>query len=108
MDMETDYRFVLANERTFLAYVRTALSLQVAGLGVMQFLTHGEDWVRVVLGLALVLAGSAIGIGGLYRWHHNEVLIRSGRDLSPANGLMPIAVFVSVVPLLAAIILAMM
>ena len=60
MDEPVDYRFLLANERTFLAYVRTALALQVAGLGVLQFLTHGHDAVRP-LGLVLVLAGSFVG-----------------------------------------------
>ena len=46
VDGPVDYRYLLANERTFLAYLRTALSLQVAGLGVLQFLTHGSDAVR--------------------------------------------------------------
>ena len=36
-DLEPDYRFSLANERTLLAWVRTALALDVAGLGVIRF-----------------------------------------------------------------------
>ena len=52
-----DYRFLLANERTFLAYVRTALALQVAGLGVLQFLTQARDGLRVGLGVLLVGSG---------------------------------------------------
>jgi putative membrane protein len=50
-DGPVDYRFLLANERTFLAYVRTALSLQIAGLGVLQFLTNGHNVLRLVLGV---------------------------------------------------------
>ena len=49
-DEHVDYRFLLANERTFLAYLRTALSLQVAGLAVLQFLTKGHSSLRLTLG----------------------------------------------------------
>ncbi len=63
-DEQVDYRFLLANERTFLAWIRTALSLQIAGLGVLQFLTHGHDFVRYTLGIGLVLAGSYVGLTG--------------------------------------------
>ena len=37
-DTEPDVRFTLANERTFLAWNRTALALVVAGLGIVQLL----------------------------------------------------------------------
>ncbi len=32
-----DYRFTLANERTFLAWIRTALALMAGAVGVDQF-----------------------------------------------------------------------
>ena len=83
-----DYRFLLANERTFLAYVRTALSLQVAGLGALQFLTQSHDAVRYALGLCLVAAGSYTGLTGLRRMRRNEQAIRLNRPL-PSSPLMP-------------------
>jgi len=51
VDEHVDYRFLLANERTFLAYIRTALALQLAGLAVLQFLTHGHQGLRLALGV---------------------------------------------------------
>ena len=81
-----DYRFLLANERTFLAYVRTALALQIAGLGVLQFLTHGHDAVRYRLGLALVVAGSFLGVSGYRRFTANERAIRAGERDAHAAG----------------------
>ncbi len=36
-DLEPDYRFTLANERTFLAWQRTALGLLAAAVAVVQF-----------------------------------------------------------------------
>lgn len=103
-----DYRFLLANERTFLAYVRTALSLQIAGLGVLQFLTNGHDALRLVLGVVLVLVGSYVGAAGYLRWRGNERSIRSGVEMHAARSTSVIAVAVVVVPLAAALILAIL
>lgn len=101
-----DYRFLLANERTFLAYARTALSLQVAGLGVLQFLTHGHELVRYVLGVALVAAGTAAGVAGFHRFRHNEQAIRAGEELGPTPMLASVLTGVLVLPLIAALVLA--
>lgn len=107
MDAPVDYRFLLANERTFLAYVRTALSLQVAGLGVLQFLTGGHDAVRIVLGLVLVLAGSFVGIAGYHRFRTNERAIRAGGEIHTARATSVVTIAIAVVPLVAAVVLAL-
>ena len=52
---EPDYRFSLANERTFLAWIRTALSLLAGGVLLEQFATRLEPRI-VVVGLAIALA----------------------------------------------------
>ena len=98
-----DYRFLLANERTYLAYVRTALALQVAGLGVLQFLTHGQDAVRYLLGVALVVAGSYTGALGHLRSRRNERAIRAGDDIRPSTAGVVVVAVVVVVPLVAAV-----
>lgn len=103
-----DYRFLLANERTFLAYVRTALSLQIAGLGVLQFLTNGHDALRLILGVLLVLVGSYVGLMGYLRCHENERSIRAGVEMHAARSTSVIAVAVVAVPLAAALILALL
>lgn len=102
-----DYRFLLANERTFLAYLRTAVALQVAGLGALQFLTHGHVVVRVGLGLVLVLTGSAVAVWARHHRESNERAMRAGEDISPSpTGTLVVAV-VTVVPLLAALLFAL-
>ncbi len=58
--MEPDYRFTLANERTFLAYERTAIGLVAASVAVLQIF---EGWEHILLGVALLVAGR----GGLRR-----------------------------------------
>ena len=79
-----DYRYLLANERTFLAYVRTALALQVAGLGIIEFLTRGPEAVRLALGFLVVLVGSAVGLAGYARWRSVERAIRSNGEMASA------------------------
>ncbi len=107
MDAPVDYRFLLANERTFLAYVRTALSLQVAGLGVLQFLTGGHDAVRIGLGLVLVLTGAIVGVAGYQRFRTNERAIRAGGEIHTARATSVVTIAIAVVPLVAAVVLAL-
>jgi putative membrane protein len=102
-----DYRFLLANERTFLAWLRTALALQVAGLGVLQFLTHGEGAVRYTLGLGLVLVGSYVGLTGYRRYYSNERAIRAGVDLTQIRASVFVVGAVVALPLLAALVLTL-
>jgi putative membrane protein len=50
-----DYRLSLTNERTFLAWIRTALTLVAGGLAVATVLPEFTSaWGRKALGLALV------------------------------------------------------
>jgi putative membrane protein len=107
VDQPADYRFLLANERTFLAYVRTALALQVAGLGVLQFLTHSNDLVRVGLGLALVVSGSVLGFSGYRRFTSNDRAIRQGLEMHTARATSVVTLAVAVVPLVAAAVIAL-
>jgi putative membrane protein len=103
----TDYRFLLANERTFLAYVRTALSLQIAGLGVLQFLTQGPELLSRLLGVSLVAVGSYVGAAGYLRCTRAERDIRAGRDLATTH-LRPVTAAVIVtVPLLVGVLLVL-
>lgn len=103
-----DYRFLLANERTFLAYVRTGLALQIAGFGVLEFLTHGQAALRVGLGLVLVALGSFVGLAGYLRWRANERSIRRGAPMHATRSTPVIAVGVVAVPLVAALLLTLL
>lgn len=74
---EPDYRFTLANERTFLAWQRTALGLLAAAVALVQLLpqssTH-RTW-HILAGLLTVLAIMAAGMG-LSRWKQVDRAIR--------------------------------
>ena len=75
-----DYRFTLANERTFLAWVRTALALMAAGVAVVQFVP-GLAVVRHLLGLVLVGLGGVVATVAYTHWERNERALRLGERL---------------------------
>jgi putative membrane protein len=75
-----DYRFTLANERTFLAWVRTALAMMAAGVAVVQFVP-GLDLVRHVLGVLLIVLGGLLAGVSYESWERNERAMRVGDPL---------------------------
>src|SRR6202034_1002272 len=77
---EPDPRFTFANERTFLAWSRTALALVVAGLGIVQLLPPfpGVPAGRHLLGLPL-MAGRAVGASA--EWVRTQRALRRGEPL---------------------------
>ena len=71
---EPDPRFTFANERTFLAWSRTALALVVAGLGVVQLLPPfpGVPWGRHVLGVPLIVFGAVVAVVAYREWVRSQ------------------------------------
>ncbi len=76
-----DYRFSLANERTFLAWIRTALALVGGGFAVDQFLPGLRWGVRVGLAVALLAAGALCALRAVNHWVRCERAMRRGEDL---------------------------
>ncbi|GGZ92920.1 membrane protein [Streptomyces echinoruber] len=92
-----DYRFSLANERTFLAWLRTALALIGGGFAVDQFLPDlGRGW-RVGLALALLAAGVLCALRAVNHWVRCERAMRRGEDL-------PVSRFPAVLSLVVAVV----
>ena len=82
---EPDYRFSLANERTLLAWVRTALALDAAGLGAVRFAPSlGWSGSPEVFGGLLVLLGAVTAWSGYRRFLATDRAIRAGDPL-PAH-----------------------
>jgi putative membrane protein len=78
-----DYRFSLANERTFLAWLRTGLALIGGGLAVAQFLSGGI--ARDALALALFALGGVVAVRALDHWARCERAIREDGELPPSR-----------------------
>lgn len=81
---DPDPRFSFANERTFLAWVRTALALMAAGIGLETFAPElAVPGLRQVLAALLVLAGIATSALAFRRWLRAEQAMREHRALPP-------------------------
>jgi putative membrane protein len=77
-----DYRFTLANERTFLAWVRTALALLAGAVAVLHLLPLGwADGPRTVVGLTLAVLAAVITVYAPMRWYRVQRIMRDGGTL---------------------------
>ncbi|QAY73413.1 DUF202 domain-containing protein [Agromyces protaetiae] len=94
---DPDYRFTLANERTFLAWIRTALALLAGGVLLHQLApTLGPRVAVVILSVALGVAAAALSVLSYTRWRRNEIAIRTGRPLPFSRLLVVLAIVCAV------------
>ena len=98
---EPDYRFTLANERTYLAYLRTSLACYAGGLSAVQFLDLGPDrLVAKIIGVILVCAGIVTTAGAFRRWQLNQAAMREGARLPVTRLPLMLGATIAVVGLL--------
>ena len=103
---DPDPRFTLANERTFLAWIRTSLALLAGGIAADAFAVAaplGQEGARQweILAVVLPIFGFLVAASALIRWVRVERAMREGRSLPVPGG----AVFVGTAVLVAAVIL---
>src|SRR3954452_14651597 len=95
---ESDVQLSFANERTFLAWERTALGLITAGLAITQLLPSFDfPGGRRLIGLPLIGLGIAIAAVSYWEWHRNQDAIRYDRPLPTSKLPLTVAVVVSIV-----------
>jgi putative membrane protein len=93
---EPDVRFTYANERTFLAWNRTALALIATGVAATQLLPKLElAWGRRILGLPLIALGAVVAAESYRHWRANERAVRRGDPLPRST--MPLVLTVGIV-----------
>jgi putative membrane protein len=73
---DPDPRFTFANERTFLAWNRTALALIGGGLAAGQLLDFDSELVRLVVSLPPIALGGVLALTSYRRWEANERAMR--------------------------------
>lgn len=83
---EPDPRFTLANERTYLAWIRTSLALLGGAIAVEAFTqqTFSPEARRLMVDCLLILAG-LLSLGSVLRWLNVERALRHRRPLPLAR-----------------------
>ncbi len=106
---EPDPRFTFANERTFLAWIRTALGFLAAGVAIATVARFADALGPEVRGasIVLILCGLVAGISAFTRWMRNETAMRLGRPLPSSPMLLIVTSIVAVVALVALVVVVL-
>lgn len=100
--LDVDVRFLLANERTLLAWVRTGLTLIAGGVAVA-FITNSSD-LGLFAGIGAVAFGGCLSLLGYSRYVAADKSIRNG-ELPPRGHAGLIVVVIVIIFALALILL---
>ena len=103
---EPDPRFTFANERTFLAWIRTALGFLAAGVAIAAVARLAGSVVLEIriASAALIICGLACGVLAFRRWMVNERAMRLGEPLPSSPMLLIVTAVVVGVALLAVVL----
>jgi putative membrane protein len=97
---EPDPRFTLANERTYLAWIRTALALTAGGVALEALGLPPQPVLRLTASGILVILGAIVPLLAWSTWGTIERAMRNGTPLHGSRVSLPVGVGVSVVAFL--------
>ena len=104
---QIDVRFSYANERTFLAWNRTALALVTAGLAITQLLPPFDvPGGRRMIGIPLIVLGIVIALASLRQWRLNEKAMHTGAPLPSSPLPVLIALVIGITSIIALVLAA--
>jgi len=107
-DADVDYRFLLANERTFLAWMRTALALIAGGVALDQFVVvAGARNLVTVLGIFAIVLGAIVAVLGTVQWRRADRAMRNGSRMDSSATVMVIGAILAIFALAIALLLGL-
>jgi putative membrane protein len=97
---EPDPRFSLANERTYLAWIRTSLALMAAGVALQVFDIGGGSVPSVVASVMLIVSSIGVPLHAWWGWARTEKSMRMSEALPSPRIALPLAVVLAAVGVL--------
>ena len=92
---QIDYRFSLANERTFLAWVRTSVALVAGGIVAAKALDFHHDVLRWLVAVPPIVGGGLLAALATARWRRFESAMRAGRELPIGSTIVVLGVAIA-------------
>jgi putative membrane protein len=89
---EPDPRFTLANERTFLAWIRTSLALLACGIALEAVAPPMQADLRFAASVVLIGLGLLTPVQAWFAWSRDERAMRHGRPLGAPSLMVPLTV----------------
>jgi putative membrane protein len=101
-----DPRFLLANERTYLAWMRTALALLAGAAAVLAVDLGLADGMQTAISIMLSLLALGVCVQGWRSWRHRDRALHSFTPIPAAGGaaLLAAGLLVVTVVLLVAVL----
>jgi len=99
---EPDYRYSLANERTFLAWVRTALGMLAGAIAVAELATSVPQALRLAIAVSLAVLAAGISTASFWQWRDRQRRMRLGMPLGRSRLLPALSVCLVALSLLVA------
>jgi putative membrane protein len=104
-EVEPDVRFTYANERTFLAWNRTALALVATGVAATQLLPEFHiAGGRQILGVPLIALGALVALTSFRQWKANEQAMRRRRPLPSSPMTLVLSIGIGVISVIAVVL----
>lgn len=105
---DVDYRFLLANERTFLAWMRTALALIAGGVALDQFVVvAGARDLVTVLGIFAIVLGGIVAVLGMVQWRRADRAMRTATRMDSSSTVMILGSILALFALTIALLLGL-
>jgi putative membrane protein len=107
-DANVDYRFLLANERTFLAWMRTALALIAGGVALDQFVVvAGARDLVTVLGIFAIVLGGIVAVLGMVQWRRADRAMRNAARMNSSSTVLILGSILALFALTIALLLGL-